>query len=137
MKLKIPDAILSIDPYVPGKPMAALERELGIVDSIKLASNENPIGSSPLALDALQDALKKLNRYPDGGGYDLVHKLSEKLGVSPEKIVIGAGSDDIIGMLTPSPVFVTAVFMAGLVSADNGRSTNIVQRFYVCRDERR
>jgi histidinol-phosphate aminotransferase len=100
MKLKIPDAILSIDPYVPGKPMAALERELGIVDSIKLASNENPIGSSPLALDALQDALKKLNRYPDGGGYDLVHKLSEKLGVSPEKIVIGAGSDDIIGMLT-------------------------------------
>ena len=58
MKLKIPDAILSIDPYVPGKPMAALERELGIVDSIKLASNENPIGSSPLALDALQDALK-------------------------------------------------------------------------------
>ena len=67
---------------------------------LKLASNENPIGSSPFALNALQDALQNLNRYPDGGCYDLVHKLSEKLGVAPEKIVIGAGSDDIIGMLT-------------------------------------
>jgi len=100
MKLKISDAILSIAPYVPGKPMAALERELGIVNAIKLASNENPIGPSPLALDALQGVLKEINRYPDGGGYDLVRKLSQTFGVPPEKIVIGAGSDDIIGMLT-------------------------------------
>ena len=100
MKLKISDAILSIAPYVPGKPMEALERELGIVNAIKLASNENPIGPSPLALNALQGVLKEINRYPDGGGYDLVRKLSQKFGVPPEKIVIGAGSDDIIGMLT-------------------------------------
>ena len=79
-KLKVSEAILSIAPYVPGKPMAALERELGVVNSVKLASNENPIGSSPLALEALQTALGDLNRYPDGGGYDLVHKLSQKLG---------------------------------------------------------
>ena len=103
MKLKISDAILSIAPYVPGKPMAALERELGIVNSIKLASNENPIGPSPLALDALQGVLKEINRYPDGGGYDLVRKLSQNFGVSPETIVIGAGSDDIIEAKTISP----------------------------------
>jgi histidinol-phosphate aminotransferase len=100
MKLNIPDAILSIAPYVPGKPMAALERELGVVNAIKLASNENPIGSSPLAMQALQGALDEIHRYPDGGCYDLVHKLSGRLGVLPEEIVIGAGSDDIIGMLT-------------------------------------
>lgn len=100
--LKVSDAILSIDPYVPGKPMAALERELGVAGAIKLASNENPIGPSPLALQALQKGLDGLNRYPDGGCYDLVHKLSQRHGVPPEMIVIGAGSDDIIGMLTRS-----------------------------------
>jgi histidinol-phosphate aminotransferase len=100
MKLKISDAILSIAPYVPGKPLAELERELGIVNAIKLASNENPIGPSPLALDALQGVLNEINRYPDGGAYDLVGKLSQRFGVAAEKIVVGAGSDDIIGMLT-------------------------------------
>jgi histidinol-phosphate aminotransferase len=100
MKLKIPESILTIDPYVPGKPMAALERELGVADSVKLASNENPMGPSPLAMAALQDVLQGLNRYPDGGCYNLVRKLSQNLGVAPENIVIGAGSDDIIGMLT-------------------------------------
>ncbi|MEN8243531.1 MAG: histidinol-phosphate transaminase [Thermodesulfobacteriota bacterium] len=100
MKLKIPDAVLSIDPYVPGKPMSALERELGIANSIKLASNENPMGPSPLALEALQKKMAELNRYPDGGCYELSRKLSKKLGLPPENIVIGAGSDDIIGMLT-------------------------------------
>ncbi|MBW1889272.1 MAG: histidinol-phosphate transaminase [Deltaproteobacteria bacterium] len=100
MKLKVPDAILSIAPYVPGKPITALARELGVRHAIKLASNENPIGPSPLALKALQGILSELNRYPDGGGYELVGKLSEKFAVSPEQIVLGAGSDDIIAMLT-------------------------------------
>ena len=59
MKLKISDAILSIAPYVPGKPMAALERELGIANAIKLASNENPIGPSPLAMVALQGVMQE------------------------------------------------------------------------------
>lgn len=100
MKVKVSDSVLSIAPYVPGKPMAELERELGISESIKLASNENPMGPSPLVTAALHKAIADLNRYPDGGGYELVRKLSAKLGVPPEQIVLGAGSDDIIGMLT-------------------------------------
>ena len=99
MNLSVPDYILSIKPYVPGKPIEALEREYGIKKSIKLASNENPLGPSPMAVKAIQDAIGKLNRYPDGGGYDLIQNISEKLSVVPENIVLGNGSDEIIGML--------------------------------------
>jgi histidinol-phosphate aminotransferase len=99
-KLKVPDNILSIKPYVPGKPIEELEREYGISGSIKLASNENPIGPSPKAVKAIENALSRLNRYPDGSGHDLVMKLSVCLGVSPGNIVLGNGSDEIIGMLT-------------------------------------
>jgi len=98
--LKVPEYILSIKPYVPGKPLEELEREYGISDSIKLASNENPIGPSPRAVKAIEGALSRLNRYPDGSGHDLVMKLSEHLGVSHGNIVLGNGSDEIIGMLT-------------------------------------
>lgn len=130
MKLKIPDAVLSIDPYVPGKPMSALEREMGIANSIKLASNENPMGPSPIALEALQKNMAELNRYPDGGCYELSRKLSKKLGFRPENIVIGAGSDDIIGMLTralllpgdhavmPQPSFLMYEIMVRTASAE-------------------
>ncbi|MBS3732599.1 MAG: histidinol-phosphate transaminase [Desulfobacterales bacterium] len=100
MKLNIPDYIRSIKPYKPGKPIEELEREYGISGSIKLASNENPLGSSPKALFAMQAAMEKLNRYPDGSGYYLVQKLAGKLGVDPGCIVLGNGSDEIIGMLT-------------------------------------
>jgi len=99
-RLKVPEYILSIKPYVPGKPLEELEREYGISGSIKLASNENPIGPSPRAVKAIEGALSRLNRYPDGSGHDLVIKLSEHLGVSPGNIVLGNGSDEIIGMLT-------------------------------------
>ena len=75
MNLKIPDYISQIAPYVPGKPLEALEREYGITDSIKLASNENPLGPSPKAIQAIAEALKKLNRYPDGSGYHLLARL--------------------------------------------------------------
>jgi histidinol-phosphate aminotransferase len=98
--LKVPEYILSIKPYVPGKPLEELEREYGISGSIKLASNENPIGPSPRAVKAIESSLLRLNRYPDGSGHDLVNKLSEHLGVSPGNIVLGNGSDEIIGMLT-------------------------------------
>ena len=64
VNLKVPDSILSIDPYVPGKPIEALERELGIGQSVKLASNESPIGPSPRVKQALQDAMANINRYP-------------------------------------------------------------------------
>ncbi len=100
MKLKIPDNILSLKPYKPGKPIEELEREYGISDSIKLASNENPLGPSPKAIAAMKAVLTDLHRYPDGSGYYLVNKLADKLGVSPEQIVLGNGSDDVIGMLT-------------------------------------
>ena len=72
MKISIPENILSIKPYKPGKPLEELEREYGIAKSIKLASNENPLGPSPMAVKAMQGALGKLNRYPDGSGYDLI-----------------------------------------------------------------
>jgi histidinol-phosphate aminotransferase len=99
MKISVPDYILSIKPYSPGKPLEELEREYGIADSIKLASNENPLGPSPMALEAIKQAMPKLNRYPDGSGHDLIRKISDHIGVSPRHIVLGNGSDEIIGML--------------------------------------
>ncbi len=100
MKLNIPDYILDIDPYKPGKPIQELEREYGIGDSIKLASNENPLGPSPKALEAARACLSSVHRYPDGSGWALVSKIAAKLNLEPENIVLGNGSDEIIGMLT-------------------------------------
>lgn len=99
MKLSVPDYILSIKPYTPGKPLEELEREYGITESVKLASNENPLGPSPMAVKAIKNAIGKLNRYPDGSGHDLVQKISKHLGLLPQNVVLGNGSDDIIGML--------------------------------------
>ncbi|MFC1812188.1 histidinol-phosphate transaminase [Thermodesulfobacteriota bacterium] len=100
MKISVPEYILSIKPYKPGKPIEEVEREYGIDHSIKLASNENPLGPSPMAVKAIQDAVAKLNRYPDGGGHDLIRSIAKHLGVMPENVVLGNGSDEIIGMLT-------------------------------------
>jgi histidinol-phosphate aminotransferase len=100
MDLKPPPYVLSVKPYLPGKPIEELEREYGLTHTIKLASNENPLGPSPRALEAIGRCLGRLNRYPDGSGYYLVRKLSQKFRVKPANIVLGSGSDDIIGMLT-------------------------------------
>ena len=100
MKIKAAENILAIKPYPPGKPVEEVEREYGIKGSIKLASNENPLGPSPKAMAAIQKAVAGLHRYPDSGGYYLTEKLAEKLGVRPDQIVLGNGSDDVIGMLT-------------------------------------
>jgi histidinol-phosphate aminotransferase len=91
-----PEHIRTIRPYVPGKPVEELERELGISGSIKLASNENPLGPSPLALRALRGGMGDLNRYPDGDCFYLRNALSRKLGVSSHEIVFGNGSNEII-----------------------------------------
>lgn len=91
---------MSIKPYKTGKPMDELEREYGISNSIKLASNENPLGPSPMAVEAIRKNMDTLHRYPDGGGYYLTAKLAEKLGRRTDEIVLGNGSDDVIGMLT-------------------------------------
>jgi histidinol-phosphate aminotransferase len=98
--LIIPDYIQSIEPYEPGKPIQELERDYGIQDSIKLASNENPLGPSPKAVMAIKSMLNDLHRYPEGGGYALVDKLASHLGVTSESIVLGNGSDEVIGLLS-------------------------------------
>ena len=91
-----PEYIRTIKPYVPGKPVEELERELGITESIKLASNENPVGPSPLAIKELRKGLNDLNRYPDGSCYYLRNALSGMLQVKPGGIIFGNGSNEII-----------------------------------------
>ncbi len=95
----VPPYIRDIVPYPPGKPIEEVERELGIPHSVKIASNENPLGTSPLALRAMKRALKGLNRYPDGSGFYLKNKLSAMHGVRPEAIVLGNGSNEIIELI--------------------------------------
>lgn len=95
--IRVPHYVASISPYVPGKPVEELERELGIVDSVKLASNENPHGPSPKALRALSgNALDTLNRYPDGGSYYLRQALAKKLDVSGDALIFGNGSNELL-----------------------------------------
>lgn len=97
--MKTPDYIKKLKPYIAGKPMEELEREYGISNSVKLASNENPLGPSPKAVKAIREALKNLHRYPDANGHYLRMRLAEKLKVSPESIVLGNGSNEIIELL--------------------------------------
>ena len=100
--IKPPDYISDLKPYIPGKPTEELERELGIKGSIKLASNENPLGPSRLALKAIVDNLTNsnssngLNRYPDGSGYYIKKALSGKLSVIEDEIILGNGSNELI-----------------------------------------
>jgi histidinol-phosphate aminotransferase len=100
MKFSIPDYILAIKPYVPGKPIEEVQREYGIANSIKLASNENPLGPSPMAVAAIRQAVENLHRYPDAGGYELLQSIAKKFAIDPASIVLGNGSDDIIALLT-------------------------------------
>ena len=95
----VPPNVEALSPYEPGKPIEALERELGIHGAIKLASNENPLGPSPKAVQAAQAALAQGHRYPDGGGHLLRHALAARLGVAPEEIALGSGSNDLIDLL--------------------------------------
>ncbi len=99
MPLKVHQNIASLAPYVPGKPIEELERELGIARAVKLASNENPIGPSPKALAVLSEAAQSLNRYPDGGAQRLRDALAQRWKLTPDQVILGNGSDEIIGML--------------------------------------
>ncbi len=99
MALHIHPDIQSLTPYVPGKPIEELQRELGLGRVIKLASNENPIGPSSKALAALAGATDNLHRYPDGGGHRLRQVLAERWKVSSEQIILGNGSDELLGLL--------------------------------------
>lgn len=104
MKVKVPENIQSIVPYPPGKPMDELEREYGISNAIKLASNENAWGSSPKVIQAISGSLSDLNRYPDGSNFYLVQAIAEKMGFAPEEVVVGNGSDEIIEFLVKAYV---------------------------------
>lgn len=93
---QVPEYIRTLIPYAPGKPIEEVEREIGIFNSIKLASNENPLGPSPLALDAMREKLAQLHLYPDGDCFYLKRGLTAKLNVTPEQLIFGNGSNEII-----------------------------------------
>lgn len=91
--------VRELKPYTPGKPIDELEREFGVTDSIKLASNENPLGASPLALKAARNVLDGIALYPDASGHELKAALAEKHNVEPECITLGNGSNDVLVFL--------------------------------------
>jgi len=91
--------IAGLTPYVPGKPISELERELGITDSVKLASNENPLGCGDAARTAYLAAAQDLARYPDGGGFALRRAIAAHHGVEPEQVTLGNGSNDVLDLI--------------------------------------
>jgi histidinol-phosphate aminotransferase len=106
--------VQGLQPYQPGKPIEELERELGISNIIKLASNENPLGAGPKAVAAAEQALAELSRYPDGNGFQLKQALAVRLAVAPRQLTLGNGSNDVLELvarafLTPGQA---AVFSA-------------------------
>jgi histidinol-phosphate aminotransferase len=98
LKLAQP-GITELSPYQPGKPIEELERELGIVDIIKLASNENPLGPSRVVIESITGQLAELARYPDGSAYQLKDKLQAKLGIDPAMVTVGNGSNDVLELV--------------------------------------
>ncbi|MBS1704313.1 MAG: histidinol-phosphate transaminase [Armatimonadetes bacterium] len=88
-----------MQPYSPGKPIDEVKRELGLTDVVKLASNENPLGPSPKAVEAVKRAAEEMHLYPDAGAYQLKERLSQHLDLPPEQIMVGNGSDELIHML--------------------------------------
>lgn len=100
LALAVP-GVQKLSPYVPGKPVDELARELDLDPAgiVKLASNENPLGPSPRALEAIRAALPELTRYPDGNGFELKTKLAARCGVSPAQVTLGNGSNDILDLV--------------------------------------
>lgn len=134
----VPPYVRAIEPYRPGKPIEEVERELGI-RAVKLASNENPLGPSPRAVEAARAALGGANRYPEGGAWYLRRRLAERWGVPMEQVILGNGSGELLDMiartlLTPAdeaatsygsfPLYELAVAMTG------ARFVTVPQRDY-------
>ena len=92
----VAEHIRTLVPYTPGKPIEEVEREFGIANSVKLASNENPLGPSPKAIAAIRDKLSELHLYPDGDCFYLKNGLAKKLSVAPEQLIFGNGSNELI-----------------------------------------
>jgi histidinol-phosphate aminotransferase len=93
---RVPEYIRALVPYQPGKPIEEVEREYGISNSIKLASNENPLGPSTRAIAAIRDKLDQLHLYPDGDCFYLKSALANKLGIDAERLIFGNGSNELI-----------------------------------------
>lgn len=91
--------VRALQPYQPGKPVSELEREFGVENVIKLASNENPLGPSLHAIAAATEATRDLGRYPDGGGFLLRQALAERHELDPACITLGNGSNDVLDMI--------------------------------------
>ena len=100
-----PEGIRTLQPYCPGKPIEELQREFGLKDVIKLASNENPLGAGPRACEAVTASLGELGRYPDGNAFALKQALADRLSIAPDLLTIGNGSNDVLELL--ARVFVT------------------------------
>ena len=98
MSLPLNPALASLPVYQPGRPIEEVARELGLpaASIIKMASNENPFGPSPLALAAMEKALRQTHQYPDGNSFYLKNRLAEKLAVQPAQLVFGSGSNEIL-----------------------------------------
>ena len=103
-ELAVP-GVRGLHPYEPGKPLAELEREFGIRDAVKLASNENPLGPSPLALSAAREAVAGIARYPEGSGYLLAGRLAGLHGLQRDWVTLGNGSNDVLDII--ARVFLT------------------------------
>jgi histidinol-phosphate aminotransferase len=143
--IKPPDYVSAIKPYVPGKPVEELERDLGIQNSVKLASNENPLGPSVKAMKALQQSIMApdisagLNRYPDGSGYYLKKALAERLCINEEEVILGNGSNELLDIavrtfIQPGDEAVMAhpsfVVYSMSVQAQGGKSVQIPLKDY-------
>jgi histidinol-phosphate aminotransferase len=127
--VKISPEILNLVPYKPGKPISETQREYGLKTVYKLASNENPLGPSPKALEAVRRALDHQHLYPDPSHYELLHMISKEWGFKTSEIAIGNGSDELIDLLTrifcePKEGVLTSVaaFNAYEVSAQANRA---------------
>jgi len=99
MAARIRPNVLQMQPYSPGKPAEEVKRELGLDRVVKLASNENPLGPSPKAIAAVQEAAARMHVYPDGAAHNLRTALSEKFGLPAKQILVGNGSDELIHLL--------------------------------------
>ena len=126
--MKVSAEILNLIPYKPGKPISETQREYGLTEVTKLASNENPLGPSPKAIQAAQKYLAQLHRYPDPACYDLVQKISQKWQAPASQIALGNGSNEIIDLLIrifcePGDAILTsqAAFVAYQVCAQAAR----------------
>ncbi|MCP4229439.1 MAG: histidinol-phosphate transaminase [bacterium] len=103
-KIKPREAIEDIMPYQPGKPIGEVQREFGLDEVLKLASNENELGPSPKALDAIREILTKIHRYPEGSGFYFVEGISEKYGFDFDQFILGNGANDLIELVVKTYV---------------------------------